>query len=79
MHEKIKEILIGMYGFHELKLRPFLNMPIIPGIIRSGPKLSLLITQPSLVLLCRVKEAIHIRLHPNDVNRDSGIEIPEGS
>ena len=21
----------------------------------------------------RVKEAIHIRLHPNDVNRDSGI------
>jgi len=25
----------------------------------------------------RVKEAIHIRLHPNNVNRDSGIEIPE--
>ena len=42
MHEKIKEKLIGIYGFHELKLRPFLNMPIIPGIIRSGTKLSLL-------------------------------------
>ena len=25
----------------------------------------------------RVKEAIHIRLHPNKINRDSGIEIPE--
>ena len=25
----------------------------------------------------RVKEAIHIRLHRNDINRDSGIEIPE--
>jgi len=26
---------------------------------------------------CRVKEAIHIRLHPNNLSRDSGIEIPE--
>ena len=25
----------------------------------------------------RVKEAIHIRLHPNSINRDSEIEIPE--
>ena len=25
----------------------------------------------------RVKEAIHIRLHPNNINRDSGIGIPE--
>jgi len=25
----------------------------------------------------RVKEAIHIRLHPHNINRDSGIEIPE--
>ena len=25
----------------------------------------------------RVKEAIHIRLHPNNINRDRGIEIPE--
>ncbi|XP_066019723.1 uncharacterized protein [Pocillopora verrucosa] len=25
----------------------------------------------------RVNEAIHIRLHPNNINRDSGIEIPE--
>jgi len=26
---------------------------------------------------CRVKEAIHIRFHPNNISRDSGIEIPE--
>ena len=25
----------------------------------------------------RIKESIHIRLHPNNINRDSGIEIPE--
>jgi len=25
----------------------------------------------------RVKEAIHRRLHPNNITRDSGIEIPE--
>ena len=25
----------------------------------------------------RVKEAIHIRLHPNNINRDSGMNIPE--
>ena len=25
----------------------------------------------------RVKEAIHIRLHPNKINRDNGIDIPE--
>jgi len=25
----------------------------------------------------RVKEASHIRLHPNNINRDRGIEIPE--
>ena len=26
----------------------------------------------------RVKESIHIILHPNNINRDGGIEIPEG-
>ena len=25
----------------------------------------------------RVKEAIHIILHPNNINRDSGVDIPE--
>ena len=27
----------------------------------------------------RVKKAIHIRLHPDNINRDNGIEIPEAS
>ena len=26
---------------------------------------------------CRVKEAVHIRLNPNNINRDNGIKIPE--
>ncbi|CAH3180486.1 unnamed protein product, partial [Porites lobata] len=25
----------------------------------------------------KVKKGIHVRLHPNNINRDSGIEIPE--
>ena len=25
----------------------------------------------------KVKEAIHTRLHPDNINRDGGIEIPE--
>ena len=28
--------------------------------------------------ICRVKEAILIRLQPNNITRDSGIEIPDG-
>ena len=30
----------GVYDFHELKLQPFLNTQIRPGIIHSGTKLS---------------------------------------
>ena len=51
----------GIYSFHELKLRPFLNTPIRPGIIHSWTKLSL--------------EAIHLRPHPNNINADSRIEM----
>ena len=29
------------------------------------------------VYIRRVKEAIHIRLHPDNINRDNEIEIPE--
>ena len=35
------------------------------------------IDQGPLWYIGRVKEAIHIRLHPNNINRDSRIEIPE--
>ena len=34
-------------------------------------------TSHSLFCTCRVKGAIDRRLHPNNINRDSGIEIPE--
>ena len=27
--------------------------------------------------MCKVKEAIHVRIHPDNINRDNGIEIPE--
>ena len=63
---------IGIYGFHKLKLRPFLNTPIRPGIIRSGTKLRWL---PE-TLTGTLVEAIHIWLHPNNINRVE-IEIPE--
>ena len=48
------------------------------GIFLFGKKLfiSLLIVTPHWYT-SRVKEAIHIRLHPNNINRDSGIESPE--
>ena len=32
--------MIGIYGFHEHKLRPLQNMPIRPRITRSGTKIS---------------------------------------
>ena len=46
----------GIYDFHELKLRPFLNTLIRPGIIRSGTKISLLteIRTGTLVELTRL-------------------------
>ena len=68
---------IGIYGFHELKLRPFLNTPIRPGIIRSGTKLSLLTETLMHCMVLSYMESVHMRLHPNNINRNSGIENPE--
>ena len=41
------------------------------------PMLDRIIDRDPYYYTRRVKEAIHIRLHPNNINRDSGIEIPE--
>lgn len=47
-------------------LRPFQTTPTTPYITRFGMKWSL------LIVTGRVKEAIRIRLQPNNINRDSG-------
>ena len=53
---------------------PFLSMPTRLAIIRFRIKF---IDQDSHWYTCRVKEAVHVRLHPNNINGDSRIEIPE--
>ena len=42
MYEWINKDDRDIGGFQELKLQPSLNMPIRPGIIRSGMRVSLL-------------------------------------
>ena len=72
MRERIKEqdsLLI-------LRLTRFQSTLTKRAIFLSGARLRLLIV--TLTGTQRVKEAIQIRLHPNNINRDSGIEIPEG-
>ena len=51
-----------------------------PSTIRFGTRSSLLIEIRHVVVhwfTRRVKEAIHIRFYPNNINRNNGIEIPE--
>ena len=43
-----------------------------------GTKSSLLIVTLTGTRVRRVNEAIHVRPNPNNINRDSEIEIPEG-
>ena len=64
------------YGLLVHKPPQFQNTPTRRGIYPSGTKSSLLIVTITGTHE-RVKEAIHIRLHRNNINRDSGIEIPE--
>ena len=45
-------------------------------LLNCGVKLAFLDRDPYYYTR-RVKEAVHIRLHPNDINRVSGREIPE--
>ena len=44
--------------------------------LSQSSRLCIWLKRPSTILQRRVKEAIHIRLHPNNINRDNGIEIP---
>ena len=60
-------ITTGIYGFHELKPQLFPEDEELPAKGRVYP----------YSYSRRVKEAIHTRLHPNNINRESGIEIPE--
>ena len=61
-----------------LRPQPFQNMPTSSDIIRFGTNEVKFIDRDPHWYTRRVKEAIHIRLHPNNIKRDSGIEIPEG-
>ena len=63
--------MIGIYDSPVPRPPPYLSTPIRPATTRFGTKYSL------HWYARRVKEAIHIRLHPDNVNMDNGIEIPD--
>ena len=65
----------GIYDSPVPRSPPFLNTPTRPATILSD-EVKFIDRDPRWYTR-RVKEAIHIRLHPNNINRDSGIEIPE--
>ena len=67
---------IGIYGFHDLRLRPFLNTQIRPVSYPVWDEVKFIARDPHWYSR-RVKEAIHIRLHSDNINRISGIAIPE--
>ncbi|CAH3143067.1 unnamed protein product, partial [Pocillopora meandrina] len=59
--------------------------PVMGGFLYTvgGFKLSFVVTGGTMIAVIPIlaltlgKESIHVRLHPNNINRDSGIEIPE--
>ena len=66
---------VGIYGFQELKLQ--LEHANKTGHYPHWDEVKFTDRDPHWYSR-RVKEAIHIlRLRPNNINRDSGIEIPE--
>ncbi|RMX39101.1 hypothetical protein pdam_00019245 [Pocillopora damicornis] len=50
---------------------------VLPYVIGLSTQLRRCLQQQSVRPIFKVKEAIHMRLYPNNINRDSGIEIPE--
>ena len=69
----------GIYDSPVPRPPPFLNTLTKSATTQTGMRLSLLIETAltAVVYTRRVKEAIHIRLHPNNFSRDNGIKIPE--
>ena len=66
---------IGIYGFHGPKSQPFQETPMRSDIICFGTRK--FIDRHPHWYPSRVKEDTHIRLHPNNINRDSEIKISE--
>ena len=66
---------IVIYSFHEPKPQSLQKTPMRPDIIYLGTRK--LIDRDPHWYPNRVKEETHIRLHPNNINRDSEIEISE--
>ena len=66
----------GIYDSPVPRPPSFLSTPTRPAVICFGTRKKF-IDRGSHWYTSRVKEAIHIRLHPNNINRDSGVEIPE--
>ena len=61
------------YKYDELKPQPILKALVRPCIIRFGTRLNVF----TETLIGRVKKAIHLKLQPDNNNRDSEIEFPE--
>ena len=77
MHERIQEHDRNIQ-LSRTQTSAVFQQAIRPDIIRFGTRLSVLAETPSLQWYSRrVKEAIRIRLHPYNINRDSEIEILE--
>ena len=69
--------MIGTYGLLEHNYPLFQNVVMRQGTIHSGTKFNNFIDRDPHWYTHRVKEATYIRLHPDNINRDSRIEIPE--
>ena len=63
-----------IYSFHEPKPQSLQKTPMRPDIIYLGTRK--FIDRDPHWYPNRVKEDTHIRLHPNNINRDSEIEMP---
>ena len=68
--------LTGISHLQRHRLLPPRSMPTTPETACSGMKIKFIDCDPHFYT-CRVKEAIHITPHSNNIKKDNGIEIPE--